>query len=656
MGKTTDYQDFEIELSRCCCGEPEIRVLESTTNRPRVRFELGDEQRSAIEAKVATFERLLFNPKVDGRERKELSEEIGRDLYHLLLPEPIRRTFTRSLDVLHQTNDGLRIRLSFGTPYDHELGGLPWELLYDPSGRFLAADARTPVARFLDLDDPIAPLRVGQQLRVLGVIACPDDRLSDRFTYSRIDPAPHRAVIAGAIQPTRYLQVDFLHDRGPVTASALREYLMDAEAAGKPFHAIHFLGHGGFDAAGEGALFFERETGEEHLVTGRELAELLPRSVRLVVLASCNTGKIPTMRSGSKHAFTGVASGLLHDSIPAVVAMQFSVSEPAAAAFAQGFYRMIDRDQPIDKAVTEGRLRIKTAGEKDALEWATPVLFLRARDGRVLDLRTDVVPPKTVAIFSVTDHGKERMDHVDDKADLCKFFDGRAIKNPDDWNGAIMDDLRHKLRRRLPAGSPCHLEIAAPLSVTFAAGFLLPAKKREAITLRQRDKVWHFDGDPPAYAPLWLAEEATAQQATSKAPDFPLVEGARDIAVVADGSRSILAAVADYLGRSDLAPPTIGHLLYAGFERADQYLIKDGAHARVLAEQLVARIDDLARQNTFPTIHFFSPGPQGLVFAIGRVCHVLPRIQLYEFDMEKKRHGSYEPSIVLVPAEMGGDA
>jgi|GEM_PF-5674928 len=647
------YQDLEIELSQCCCGEPEIRVLESTFDRPREPFVLEEAQQRMLEAKVEEFEKLLITGADNARCRRKLSEEIGRALYDLLFPGAIGKTFLRSYDAL-RGDDGLRIRLSFGTPYDRDLGGLPWELICDPEkGRFIASAPETPVARYLDLGERIRPLKVVPPLKVLAVIACPDPATSKLYNYSKIEKDPHRLVLEEAINARKYLEVDVLEE---ASLPALRQKLKQAEIHGAPYHAVHFLGHGGFDEEDEGVLFFERADGSEHMVTARELARQLTDTVCLIVLASCSTGKIPVMRQGGRHAFTGVASALVAHGKSAVVAMQFAVSEQAAAAFTQAFYRLIDEERPIDEAVAEGRLAIESQGDEGALEWATPVLFLRARDGHILDLRKDVIPPKTVAIFNVLDHGKDKMEYASFTVDLRNFFDGKAIKDATAWNGAIMDDLRCKLRQKLPAGSPCHLEIAAPLSVAFAAGFLLPAKKREAITLRQRDQVWRFDGDPPAYAPFWLDEKASAQQATSKTPGFPLVEGARDIAVVADGSRSILAAVADYLGRSDLEPPTIGHLLYAGFARADQYLIKDGAHARVLAQQLVDRIDDLARRNAFPTIHFFSPGPQGLVFAIGRVCHVLPRIQLYEFDMEKKRHGSYEPSITIVPAEMDGTA
>lgn len=139
-------------------------------------------------------------------------------------------------------------------------------------------------------------------------------------------------------------------------------------------------------------------------------------------------------------------------------------------------------------------------------------------------------------------------------------------------------------------------------------------------------------------------------------------EESDDVAVVVEGTRPAIDAVAAYL-RGDFKhkqprdryppPPRVGALLYACFDSASTYSIRGGPHARVLAEDLVARIEACARDRGYPTVHLFFAGPNGLALAVGRLSHVLPRIQLYELDKEKKRHGTYEPSITLVPPRMG---
>jgi WD40 repeat protein len=80
----------------------------------------------------------------------------------------------------------------------------------------------------------------------------------------------------------------------------------------------------------------------------------------------------------------------MNEGIPAVVAMQYEITDPAALAFAAAFYEAIAHGTPVDKAVTMARETLKvTLG---SLEWATPVLFLSSSETRVFQV-TAPTPP-----------------------------------------------------------------------------------------------------------------------------------------------------------------------------------------------------------------------------------------------------------------------
>ena len=103
------------------------------------------------------------------------------------------------------------------------------------------------------------------------------------------------------------------------------------------------------------------------------LANLLGDQVQLqlVVLNSCQGA-----RTTLTDPFAGVATTLIQSGVPAVVAMQFEISDEPAIVFAEELYtNLIGRQDPIDAAVAEARKAIFV--EVDELEWATPVLFLR---------------------------------------------------------------------------------------------------------------------------------------------------------------------------------------------------------------------------------------------------------------------------------------
>ena len=75
--------------------------------------------------------------------------------------------------------------------------------------------------------------------------------------------------------------------------------------------------------------------------------------------------------------------------------MQFEVSDMAAITLATEFYGALADGYPIEAAMAEARKAIFNAGNDT--EWATPVLYLRATDGRLFDLqRTSENTPDVV--------------------------------------------------------------------------------------------------------------------------------------------------------------------------------------------------------------------------------------------------------------------
>jgi hypothetical protein len=68
--------------------------------------------------------------------------------------------------------------------------------------------------------------------------------------------------------------------------------------------------------------------------------------------------------------------------VSAVAAMQYSISDPAAAAFARGFYTAIAHGRGVDEATSSGRVAILGTGAR-TLEWVTPVMYLRGRESRL---------------------------------------------------------------------------------------------------------------------------------------------------------------------------------------------------------------------------------------------------------------------------------
>jgi hypothetical protein len=211
-------------------------------------------------------------------------------------------------------------------------------------------------------------------LRILAMVAHPDELESLNIDHEKRQL--HRA-LAGLERSGR---VQLIWAQGQ-TWWDLQEALDHSSS-----HILHFIGHGGFNSqTGEGVLALAGEDGGVHHLSASDLALLLAeqRSLRLVVLNSCDSA-----RATAADRFSSTASVLMRRGIPAVVAMQYEISDRAAIAFARGFYTAIAAQHSVEHAVTRGRRAVKLA-RTNTLEWATPVLYLRAPTGVVFDL-TDI--------------------------------------------------------------------------------------------------------------------------------------------------------------------------------------------------------------------------------------------------------------------------
>src|SRR5205085_1701191 len=82
--------------------------------------------------------------------------------------------------------------------------------------------------------------------------------------------------------------------------------------------------------------------------------------------------------------FAGIAQTVIQQGIPAVVAMQFEITDGAAITFAREFYGALAAAHPVDSAVAQARKAI--FGQENDVEWATPVLYMRTPTGRIFDV------------------------------------------------------------------------------------------------------------------------------------------------------------------------------------------------------------------------------------------------------------------------------
>jgi len=385
----TTYLNFDLLIERE--GDAfEANVISSPAGEASNKFEMPFSEEE-LEDFLARLGRPT-EPK-GAEEFDEAAKDFGNRLFRSVFRDEVRDCLMRSRDRAREKDRGLRIRLRFNDRQQDELKltasqkevqqllALPWEYLYSPSFRFPSKVAETPVVRYMHMDEPVGELPVKGPLSILVMISSPDD-------YPRLDVDKEWKNLNKAFADLRRngaVELKLLEDAS--------ETALQHELRTHPYHIFHFIGHGGYDAeSGDGYLIMEHPESEDEenkrtvgrRLNGEGLADHLRsrRTLRLVVLNACDAGRVSLT-----DPFGGTAQSLVRAGIPAVIAMQFEITDTAAVDFAREFYKALADHCPVDAALADARLAMGNT------EWGTPALYMRSEDGCLFSKQDDVPPP-----------------------------------------------------------------------------------------------------------------------------------------------------------------------------------------------------------------------------------------------------------------------
>ena len=300
----------------------------------------------------------------------------------------------------------LRVEITTGVA---EAASIPWELMRDPK-----------------MDSPVS-LRVKAFVRVqsnpnisfVPVPTAQDGRI--RLLYIACRPSGSQDVELRAVA-NRLLQ-DLDQDRArfdikalrPPTFERLQKELADAKEAGRPYHIVHFDGHGIYadlsksklaDWLGEfssltlgsgktgkhGYLIFEHP-GEDGVcpVDGQTLGQLLRENgVPVLVLNACQSAMHEAAAAPKTvedvhdevRAIGSLAQAVVNQGIPAVLGMRYSVYVVTAAQYIGQLYAALAGGRSFGQAATEGRKHLRLNPDRwvglqprPLQDWFVPVAY-----------------------------------------------------------------------------------------------------------------------------------------------------------------------------------------------------------------------------------------------------------------------------------------
>lgn len=371
-------------------------------------FALTEEEQRDIRWYLEEFLEYPLDPAPAVAERvQRRMVEVGTELFgKVFASENAREAWASIRNRLGQ------VRVEVGADVDGA-AVLPWELMVDPrTGRPVALG----VASFVRVHRRAAvrPRRptTAEKLRVLLVICRPGGR----------DDVPFRSVASHLVRlgdsATDVLDLDVLR---PPTFQRLTTVLEAAHAAGRPYHVVHFDGHGTYvDAADlgdgpvgglaatrfgvlrpvepgpHGYLLFE-DPGSDHnqlLVGGSAIGALLARTEVPVLLpnacrsAYAEAPPTPDTADASGdpdrrvRAYGSLALEVTQQGVAGVVAMRYNVWVVTAAQFVADLYTALLAGQPLGAAVSAGRRQLAAQPDRTIAfqpvplqDWSVPVVY-----------------------------------------------------------------------------------------------------------------------------------------------------------------------------------------------------------------------------------------------------------------------------------------
>lgn len=279
------------------------------------------------------------------------AEEIrlfGELLFQTLFDDALRHDLFLRYERAIAEQTVLRVELDIDEQSCPDLAALPWEFLRTeenaPHGAiWFATHPNLLLSRRRAIWRAANPIRlkVREPLRVAVAVANPADL--PKILYEN--------VLTRLRQLAKTERIELLDPVIPATRRAIDDALER-----KP-HIFHFIGHARFldDQRREiGQVALTKANGETEWVNAAEFGELFTRhQPGIVLLQACETASL-----SASHPFIGIASQVVQQNIPAVIAMQYEVSNLTAQQFDVEFYRRLADNQPVDRAIQEGRRRI----------------------------------------------------------------------------------------------------------------------------------------------------------------------------------------------------------------------------------------------------------------------------------------------------------
>jgi len=421
--KRLKFDEFLLEV----LDNDIIKVAYKTKSELEDDINSSEDNTSSYEEKISKLDlsptdEQAIKVDLDELKKRKLTatrlEMLGKRLYKILFHPEIHNLFVLALNNLGTHSDERNLRIIIAYPEGSKVARWPLEALHCPSPDiWLATDTRLSLTRKLTGGRWKSPIKK-PPLKILVVVSSPLKKpevmstavlesLIDWAESTRVKPASEEKrsefrrqqaqpeIVSSASAQIEVKVLGQINDFKSKSNTPSTIYL--DRPAGLPVftnlittwkpQVLHFIGHGDVHEELGRLAFVNEHNGEAQWIDAKQLAQyIIPtRGLQLVVLQVC--------KSADSDAQLSLATSMIRNDIPAVVAMQFEIEKYCAIAFVSHFYQMLAERNDVDYAVQLARNHITliyNPGTHEMQQWnnrefCTPVIYTRM-PGTIIEL------------------------------------------------------------------------------------------------------------------------------------------------------------------------------------------------------------------------------------------------------------------------------
>ncbi len=356
-----------------------------------------------------------------GRMNPQYAKDFGTRLAAIIFQGDVQSLLDQAESYIDQ-DEGLRLMLQLPTPAvaqsapahplnqieqlvetrKAQLRKLPWELMRSVNGKygFFAQSREVALARHNSQARlPNHPPDSDTTLRVLiidasttGIVDLDKEKeiKSIRQALGGVGGFKHRLKIVvrhiTGQEKFRDLPAHLLNVRRYTTTilpkptrANIERAMQRARSDNKPFHIVHFIGHGESD--NRGSFIYLNGATEEDPVESVPATEFINH----IYSPDLNLLFINACESAAPHAHVNSVTYVAQEQgIPVTIGMRIRVFDQAAVYLARDFYTALAAGEPVESALASARMLTERNDSGKAVDWAIPLLFMGWSEGLTL--------------------------------------------------------------------------------------------------------------------------------------------------------------------------------------------------------------------------------------------------------------------------------